>query len=740
MVDQARNDKAQEAHEEVRLTIEGMTCAGCVSRVEKALGGVPGVENAEVNLASRSARVSFLGTADLEALAAAVANVGYAAHPRHEARDDKEDEGLPLKSVLILAMAVLLTLPLAAPMVLGWFGVQAMLPPAVQLLLATPVQFVAGWRFYAPALKAIRHGEFNMDSLVVIGTTAAYGLSLYKTLMAASPWAMSGVELYFEASAAVITLVLLGRTLEDRARLSAGSALKALASLRPETARVERGSKLLSVSLDALRKGDVVVVSPGERVPADGRILEGESQSDESLLTGESRAVPKQPGDSVVGGALNGDGRLRVEVSAVREGSQLHRLMELVERAQGSKPPVQRLVDRIASVFVPAVLVLAAATLGGWLLAGADTSVAVINAVSVLVIACPCALGLATPTAIMVGTGLAARNGILIRDATALETARKIDTVAFDKTGTLTLGTPSVMRIAVSESVDEDSLLRLTASGQSGSSHPLARAVIAAADERGIALEEPSHQKVLAGRGLTAEVEGRSLLIGSRRLMEERGINSAALEDEAAAAEHAGLSLVWVADDTGGLLGVMGLGDALRETTAEALDSLRQQGIRTLMLSGDSRAVAEALAEGLALDEVRAELLPDQKLEIIEGLRRDGRRIAMVGDGVNDAPALAASDLGIAMGRGTEAAVEAAGVTLMREDPRLVGQALGLARVTYRKIQENLFWAFIYNVIGLPLAALGLLSPVFAGAAMALSSVCVVTNSLLLRRYQRHLG
>jgi Cu+-exporting ATPase len=727
----------EKGHSDVTLDIEGMTCAGCVSRVEKALRSVPGVETAEVNLASRSARVSLLDETAIAGLEEAVANVGYHAERRgHEVgHHHPEPARLSTAAILILALSILLTLPLIVPMLLGWFGIEAMLPPMVQLLLATPVQFVAGWRFYRPALIAIRHGEFNMDSLVVVGTSAAYGLSLALTLGAADPWSAGGVELYFEASAAVITLVLLGRMLEDKARLAAGSALKALATLRPEKARVERDGKLETVSLDALQRGEVVIVSPGERFPVDGVVLEGESQADESLLTGESRAVPKGRDDKVVGGSLNGDGRLRVQVTAAGEGTQLDRLMDLVERAQGSKAPVQRLVDRIASVFVPAVLVFSLVTLGGWLLAGASASEAVINAVSVLVIACPCALGLATPTAIMVGTGLAARHGILIRDAAALEMARKVEVVAFDKTGTLTKGAPQVRSVAVAEGLSEDELLRLTASAQSGSSHPLARAIIAAAEERDLSTVEPQEQKVLAGRGLSAQVEDRRLLIGSKRLMTERSIDVSPLEQEGKRAEQAGQSLVWVAEEGGPLLGVMGLGDALRDTAKRGLERLKEQGRSTLMISGDSEEAARGMAEGLALDELRAELLPDQKLEIIEGFSKSGKVIAMVGDGVNDAPALAAADLGIAMGKGTEAAVEAAGITLMREDPRLVADALGLAEATYRKIKQNLFWAFIYNVVGLPLAALGYLNPVFAGAAMALSSVCVVSNSLLLRRF-----
>ena len=727
---------------EVVLDIEGMSCAGCVSRVEKALANVPGVSGADVNLASRSARVAFLDKADLAAIEAAVANVGYSAHARGGSggathHHDHGHSG-PWQNA-VLAMSVLLTLPLIIPMFLSWVGIEAMLAPAYQLLLATPVQFIAGWRFYHPTVRGLRHGEFNMDSLVAIGTSAAYGLSLFKTVTAADPFAMGGEELYFEASATVITLVLLGRILEDRAREAAGSALTALARLRPETARVEKDGEVREVPVDTVTPGDILIVSPGDRFAVDGQVVEGESQADESLLTGESKLIHKSSGDSVVGGSVNGDGRLRVKATAVGAESTLNRLMDLVERAQGSKPPVQRLVDRVASVFVPAVLLLSLITFAGWMLAGQSASEAVITAVSVLVIACPCALGLATPAAIMVGTGLAARHGILIRDASALEISSKVTLVAFDKTGTLTEGHPRLLTLKASDGISEKDLLRLTAAAQAGSGHPLGRAILAEAQERGIEAAQPDAQRMVSGKGVLATVEGRKLVVGSGRLMAESGVETAPLQAAADEARSKAQSMVWVGEEDGTLLGLLGLGDALRDTAGEGLAALRDMGVHRLMLSGDDKMVAKAIASELPLDQVQAELQPQEKLTCIESLRRSGEVVAMVGDGVNDAPALAAADLGIAMGHGTEAAVDAAAITLMREDLRLVGHALQLSEATYRKIKQNLFWAFLYNVIGLPLAAFGLLNPVLAGAAMALSSICVLGNSLLLRRFERKL-
>ena len=742
----------------VDLDIEGMTCAGCVARVERALAAVPGVAEASVNLATRRARVEAGAEVAEGSLVAAVAGAGYEAQVLTDTTEVPGSDEAALaaahrREAITLAVAGLLTLPLVAQMLfelLGWGGA---LPPFVQLLLATPVQFWAGARFYRAAWPALKARSANMDSLVVLGTTAAYGLSLVLTLGAgADMFASGGPHLYFEASAAVITLVLLGRVLEDRAKRQTTEAIRALAALRPDTAEVERDGKVRELAVAALQVGDILVVRPGARLAADGRVLSGHSQADESLLTGESLPVDKAPGDPVTGGSINGAGLLRVEVTAVGTQTMLARIIELVQSAQASKPPVQRLVDRVSAVFVPAVIVIAALALAGWWLAGAGTAAAVINAVSVLVIACPCALGLATPTALMTGTGLAARRGILIKDAEALERARAIDTVVFDKTGTLTLGRPQVREILVDPDagLGPSDLLSLAAGAQQGSEHPLGRAVLRRAEEEGLALPAVAAFEALPGRGLLADVaqdnEGRSLVIGNRRLMAERGAETAGLDTAAEGLEGQGLTVIWIAEAAGPtapksrLLGAMALGDEIKPGAEQAVARLHAAGIRTAVLSGDNERAVAAVAKSLGIDLVRAEVLPADKAEAIVDLRGEGwpgHTVAMVGDGVNDAPALAAADVGIAMGEGSDVAMHTAGITLLRGDPRLVGAAIEISRATYRKIRQNLFWAFIYNVLGLPLAAFGFLSPVIAGGAMALSSVSVVTNSLLLKRLDR---
>ncbi len=734
------------------LEIEGMTCASCVARVERSLAAVPGVSEASVNLATRRARVEAGPQVETESLVEAVASAGYEAHLVDDTMvvpgaDEAAVAATQRRDARTLAVAVLLTLPLVSQMLLDLLGLPFALPPFVQLLLATPVQFWAGARFYRAAWPALKARSANMDSLVVLGTTAAYGLSLVLTLAAGGEmFTGGGTPLYFEASAAVITLVLLGRVLEDRAKRQTTAAIRALAALRPENAQVERDGKVQEIAVSALRVGDVLVVRPGTRLAADGRVLTGNSQADESLLTGESLPVEKAPGDPVTGGSINGSGLLRVEVTAVGTRTVLARIIDLVQTAQASKPPVQRLVDRVSAVFVPAVIVIAALAFAGWWLAGAGTATAVINAVSVLVIACPCALGLATPTALMTGTGLAARRGILIKDAEALERARAIDTVVFDKTGTLTLGRPQLRDILVAPEagLDQQTLLSLAASAQQGSEHPLASAVLRRAEEEGLALLDLGAFEALPGRGLSAEVDGHALTIGNRRLMAELGAETAGLDAAAEALEARGLTVIWIAETAGPrLLGAMALGDKIKPGAKAAVAHLHQAGIRTAILSGDNTRAVEAVAKTLGIDLVRAEVLPADKAEAVAALRgergtghtgRTGRTVAMVGDGVNDAPALAAADVGIAMGEGSDVAMHTAGITLLRGDPRLVGAAILISRATYRKIRQNLFWAFIYNILGLPLAAFGFLSPVIAGGAMALSSVSVVTNSLLLRR------
>jgi Cu+-exporting ATPase len=548
-----------------------------------------------------------------------------------------------------------------------------------------------------------------------------------------------GPHLYFEASAVVITLILLGRTLEDRARRGTTAAIRALMALRPETAVIDRGGEPLELPLALVRSGDIAIVKPGARIPVDGTVVEGTSQADESLITGESLPVEKGPGDTVVGGAINGDGLLRVAVTAIGAETRLAHIIAAVQGAQASKAPVQRLVDRISAVFVPVVVGLAVLTFFGWWGVTGDVTAAILNAVALLVVACPCALGLATPTAIMVGTGLAARTGILIRDAEALERARGISVVVFDKTGTLTEGHPAVTDVVAADGVAQDELLRLAATAQRGSEHPLAHAVLNRAEADGLALGSLGDFQRLGGRGLTARVEldgaARAIVLGSARLMREQGVDVGPLQDRAAALEGEGRTLIWIAEGQR-LLGLLAAGDALRADSAAAVAALKRLGITSVMLTGDNARAAQAVAARIGIERVVAEVLPEDKAKEVARLRAEGQVVAMVGDGVNDAPALAAADVGIAMGGGSDVAMETAGITLLRPNPLLVADAVTLSRRTGAKIRENLFWAFVYNLVALPLAAAGLLTPVIAGGAMALSSVSVVTNSLLLKRWK----
>ncbi len=736
------------AAETVDLAVTGMTCASCAGRVEAALRAVPGVSTAAVNLATEQARVTVAaGTVTADALVAAIEAAGYEAAPAATAGGaeaaDVQRDAAARRDGLHLLVAGLLAAPLVAPMLLMPFGIAWMPPGWLQLALATPIQLWLGARFYRAGWRALRAGAGNMDLLVALGTSAAYGLSLVE-LVRAEAHGHAAPHLYFEASAVVITLVLLGKRLESRAKRRTASAIRALTALRPERARLRRpdGSEA-EIDVAALRVGDMVVVRPGERLPADGTVRAGASQVDEALITGESVPVAKAAGDRVVGGAINGDGLLVVEAVAVGAEATLARIIRLVEDAQAAKAPIQRLVDRVSAVFVPVVLGLALLTfLGWWLVAGAGVEAALIDAVAVLVIACPCALGLATPTAIMAGTGVAARHGILIKDAEALEVAHALDTVAFDKTGTLTEGRPTVTELEPAPGIARADLLRRAAALQAGSEHPLARAVAALAAAEGVSPPAASDLRALPGRGVAAVVEGRTLRLGSRRLMDEDGVDLTALAARAEALARDGRTVSWLAeagrdpDQAPRLLGLIAFGDAMKPSAAAAVAALRRRGLRIVMLTGDNRGSAARAAEALGLDAVTAELLPEDKAAAILRLKAGGRRVAMVGDGVNDAPALAAADVGIALSSGTDVAMHAAGITLMRGDPVLVADAVDIARRTYAKIRQNLFWALAYNVVGIPLAAAGLLSPMVAGAAMAFSSVSVVGNALLLRRWR----
>ncbi|WP_367082947.1 heavy metal translocating P-type ATPase [Pseudomonas sp. HOU2] len=717
----------------VELTIEGMTCASCVGRVERALNKVPGVKSVSVNLANERAHLEWLGQVDIQSLLDAVSKAGYSAsvwQAEHPATDNQQQRLHHERWALICAIA--LALPLVLPMLLQPFGIHWMLPAWAQFALATPVQFIFGARFYVAAWKAVRAGAGNMDLLVALGTSAGYGLSLYEWATAAGRMP----HLYFEASAVVIALVLLGKYLESRAKRQTASAIRALEALRPERAIQVIDGREQDVAISALRLNDLVLVKPGERFPVDGEVLEGQSHADEALISGESLPVPKQPGDTVTGGAINGEGRLLVRTTALGAESVLARIIRLVEDAQAAKAPIQKLVDKVSQVFVPTVLLIALATLIGWWLYGAPMETALINAVAVLVIACPCALGLATPTAIMAGTGVAARHGILIKDAEALERAHEVDNVVFDKTGTLTSGTPRIAHLSAVDG-DENTLLTTAGALQRGSEHPLAKAVLDAAAERGLNVPDVSDSQSLTGRGIAGNLGGRRLALGNRRLLEESGLNAGNLAESAEAWESEGRTLSWLIEQSPEprVIGLFAFGDTLKPGALQAVQQLTARDIHSHLLTGDNRGSATVVAEALGIENVHAEVLPADKAATVAELKKTGV-VAMVGDGINDAPALAAADIGIAMGGGTDVAMHAAGITLMRGDPRLVPAALEISRKTYAKIRQNLFWAFVYNLIGIPLAAFGFLNPVLAGAAMALSSVSVVSNALLLKTWK----
>jgi Cu+-exporting ATPase len=720
--------------ERLELNLQGMTCASCAGRIERALAKQPGVLSVSVNLASERAQVQIVRGLDPQTLLSALQQAGYSANLVDAERPAQADAERRLqRERWALGLAMLLTLPLVVPMLAEPFGLHWMLPAWVQFALATPVQLVFGARFYRAAWSALRARAGNMDQLVAIGTSAAYGLSLYQ-------WAVSPPgsmpHLYFEASAVIITLILLGKYLESRAKRQTSSAIRALQALRPERAlRLQEGVEQW-VALGELQLGDLIVVKPGERFPVDGRVTQGQSHADEALISGESLPQPKQPGDSVTAGAINGEGRLLVETTALGAETVLARIIRLVEDAQAAKAPIQKLVDKVSQIFVPSVLLIALATLLVWLLLGAGIEAALLNAVAVLVIACPCALGLATPTAIMAGTGVAARHGILIKDAEALEIAHSVNLVAFDKTGTLTSGAP---RIAHMTALDGDTatLLQLAGALQRGSEHSLAKAVLDACTQHQLELAEVTESKALAGRGIAGRIGERQLALGNKRLLDEQQLHNDALAADALAWEAEGRTLSWLLELAPQplVLGLFAFGDTLKEGAAAAIATLNAQGIASHLISGDNQGSVQAVAQALGITAAHAEVLPADKAAIIATLKQNAV-VAMVGDGINDAPALAAADVGIAMGSGTDVAMHAAGITLMRGDPRLVADALDISRRTYNKIRQNLFWAFAYNLVGIPLAAAGLLNPMLAGAAMALSSVSVVSNALLLKTWK----
>jgi Cu+-exporting ATPase len=777
---------------DVTLAIEGMTCAACVRRVEKALAAVPGVETASVNLATERATVHTLGAVPADALSAAIERAGYPAQVLHE-DDDRTDAASAMAPARIpdgawVAFGALFTLPLVAPMLLAPLGIEPALDAGVQLVLATLVQIGLGARHYRASWFALRGSAANMDVLVALGTTAAWGLSVWTLIAHAGHGGAGGAatpHLYFESSAVVLVLVRFGKWLEARAKRRTVDALRALDALRPTVARVlADDGRESEVPVAQVRVGDRVEVRPGERVAVDGEIVDGASHVDASLVTGESVPVARGVGDHVTGGTINGEGALVIRTTAVGTETTLARIVRMVEAAQAAKPPIQQLVDRVSAVFVPAVLVVALITLAAWWLATGDASRAIVNAVAVLVIACPCALGLATPTAIMVGTGVAARRGILIKDAAVLERAQAVTTVVFDKTGTLTDGRPAVVAVETVDGIVPDDVLRLAAAVQQSSDHPLARAVRAHAAARSVMAPSAIREaRAHPGRGVEAVVDGATVRIGSSRWMHESSVDTAPLDEVARVLEADGRTLAWVArcgadgdahvPPGGGtpeagtaraatpgsaarviaaaaapppvpapaartfeLLGVIAFGDAAKPGARHAIERLHGLGVKTALLTGDHAGAAAVVARALGIDDVRADVLPADKAAVIASLRAGGATVAMVGDGINDAPALAAADVGIAMSTGTDVAIETAAITLMHGDLALVPDALDLARRTQATIRRGLLWAFGFNVIGIPLAAVGWLDPMVAGAAMAAGSVTVVGNALALRRWR----
>ncbi len=716
------------------LQLTGMTCVACAARIEKVLNRMPNV-TATVNFATEKARIEFdQQNTDLEALIAAVQGAGFKAHPVRDFAAEKLERAIAYRQQrLQFIISLLLTAPLLIEMVLMlpvWnTHSHGLLPIWVQGLLATPVQLWIGKRFYVGAWHSLRGGGANMDVLVALGTSAAYFLSCAVLLFNLDQ------PVYFEASATIITLVLLGKLLETRTKRHASAALEALINLQPKLAHVERNGAMLDIPVAEVIVGDIFLVRAGDSIPVDGLVMEGTSSIDEAMLTGESMPKEKGSNDKVYTATLNQRGLLKCRAIAVGTQTQLAAIIRLVEQAQGSKAPIQKLADKIASIFVPVVVAIAVATFTvWWALLGSDFSTALINAVSVLVISCPCALGLATPTAVVVATGRAASAGILVKNASALEHAHKLTVLIVDKTGTLTTGMPTVTDLlAVSANTDSNQLLQIAASMAQGSTHPLSRALLARAQTQNIKLSATTSFNELAGNGLSAEINGANYLLGSPTFIASQNVELN--EDVILPLQQQGKTVIAVASENV-LIGYIALADILRDSSANAVKRLNKMGIRVVMLSGDNAATASAIAHQAGISEFRAEVLPQHKAEHVLSFKAQGQMVGMVGDGINDAPALAAADVSFAMQSGSDIAIEAADITLMRNDLMSVVDAIDLSRVALAKIRQNLFFAYVYNILGIPLAAFGVLNPVIAGAAMAMSSVSVVSNALLLKRWQ----
>jgi Cu+-exporting ATPase len=713
--------------------VEGMSCASCVKKVESAIAGQTGVQSVAINLASETANVSYdSDRVEPQQLETAVAQIGYRMQSK-SANVKPTSFWTEQADFLKLLSSAFLTLPLLLPMFNDLIGTQFDIPTWLQLGLATPIQFVIGFRFYSHSWRALKNRSPNMDVLVAIGTTAAFGLSVYLGFFSGPSHPQ---HLYFESSAVIITLVLLGKYLEKRAKQKTTAALRALESLKPDVASVERNGNLILVPIFKVVKGDRVVIRPGDRVPVDGHVLEGSTTIDESLITGESLPVTKGFKDKVVSGSLNIDGLVKIEAQSVESESTLSQIIRLMEDAHGQKAPIQKLVDRVSEVFVPTVIMIALFTLFGWKLTGSSWETALINCIAVLVIACPCALGLATPTALMVGRGLAAKKGILIKEIEALEKAFNVRAVIFDKTGTLTEGNPELIatHLAPGTSPSTLNLVQLAASIQQTNTHPLAKASVSAATQQNLALLAVTNAKIIPGKGSEAITPSNEIIqIGSRAWLEELGYLTASLNEAYDLTLAQGYSTAWIGNGTTKtLLGFQSFADQVKKDSGQAIERLHQLGLHTILLTGDKKEVADLVGHQLKIGTVIAEVKPKEKLSHLLELRKKFGTIAMVGDGINDAPALAAADLGIAMAQGTDVAIGAAAITLMRSNPLQVVDAITVSRTTYRKLKQNLFWAFFYNAIGIPLACMGLLNPMIAASAMAFSSVSVVGNSLLI--------
>lgn len=713
--------------------IEGMTCAACSTRVDKALNKKEEIQKANVNLSNNKAVVEFSsGVLTDKDIIAIIEKAGYKAELEIDRDLDREKE-LREKEIKSLKnsfiVSAILTIPLFSAMFFHMAGINNILTNGwFQFALATPVQFIIGYRFYNGAYKALRGGGANMDVLIAMGTSAAYFYSIYNLF--------AGVhEYYFEASATIITLILLGKTFEAIAKGKTSEAIKKLMGLQPKTALIIRDGEEIEIDIDDLNIGDIVIVKPGEKVPVDGVIVEGTSSLDESMITGESIPIDKAIGDEVIGATINKFGAFKFRATNIGKDTVLSQIIKLVEDAQGSKAPVQRLADKISGIFVPVVVGIALVTFLIFFLGFKDFNGGLINAVAVLVIACPCALGLATPTAIMVGTGKGAENGILIKSGEHLERTHEMDTIIFDKTGTITKGEPEVTDILFFNGFEEDEILRIAASVEKASEHPLGQSIVKYGETKLEEIVAAKNFTAVPGKGLKADFEGKKVLIGNRKLMKDNSVDIEEKENSLAELETLGKTAMLIAID-GELSGIIAVADTIKETSLKAIKELQEMNLTVYMITGDNERTAKAIADQVGITNILADVLPENKAEKVEALKKAGKHVGMVGDGINDAPALAAADVGFAIGTGTDVAMEAADITLMRGDLSGVVTAIRLSHRTMKTIRQNLFWAFFYNTIGIPFSALGFLNPMVAGAAMAFSSVSVVTNSLRLKKFK----